>query len=345
MAESTLSITLAELQAQVARFQSYGGTFGTAFSSLTAAQQAEVTSIIKRGLRQFYAPPQLPRESYAHVWSFLRKPYWITTNAPSVPTATVTVGSGAATMTGGTLASWIAGGVARFNGSGAYYSVSSRIDDTHFALDDTTVDVDAGSTVAFYDHVKSLPDDFGGIDGTITYGAGSGRSPLSLSNEARLRVLAACDQMPGAPSSFAIRTNTWPAAGGSGDSSPTVGSRMELMLWPVPDAAYALEAVYAVLPQALSATTDVPLGGMWHGETIIASCLAIAEEFSQTQHTKYRGDDGYFMQRLAASVRRDRQHGGEQGELGYNGDRSDDSAPAWRARTCGDREATYTHGV
>ena len=68
MAESTLSVTYADLQREVIYFIGWG----TSVSGLTSDQLAMVNGCVNEGLRQFYAPPRLPGQAKAHRWSFLR---------------------------------------------------------------------------------------------------------------------------------------------------------------------------------------------------------------------------------------------------------------------------------
>jgi len=60
-------------------------------------------------------------------------------------------------------------------------------------------------------------------------------------------------------------------------------------------------------------------GGQQHSETILSSCLAVAEEYAETPSTRYRQ---LFQERLAASISIDGQ-GTTAGILGRNLDRSD----------------------
>lgn len=60
-------------------------------------------------------------------------------------------------------------------------------------------------------------------------------------------------------------------------------------------------------------------GGQQHSETILASCLAVAEEYGETPSTQYRQ---LYQERLAASISIDGQ-GTTAGILGRNLDRSD----------------------
>ena len=83
---------------------------------------------------------------------------------------------------------------------------------------------------------------------------------------------------------------------------------------------YVLSYRKLILLNKLSQTNPYPLGGMQHGETILESCLSIAEQRlndgQKGQHWQQ------FMTRLAASISYDRRSF-TPGFLGYNADRSD----------------------
>ena len=291
----------------------YGDFSTTLYSGLSTDRKAECDAVVARGLRQFLYPPPIQGERTAHRWSFLRKPAFLTMNAPSEPTATVEVIAGVGSMSGGTLATWIAGGVARFNGAGAYYHIASRDSNTQFTLEDTTVAVTDTSTVVFYDHIQSLPDDFGVLDSPITYEAGTGRGAVQQVNEDRIRRLAQSESgNVGIPSFFAVRPRSWP-------TGSATGQRWEIMLWPFPSSSYAVQYVYKIQMDYPTGATYYPLGGSAHSEAILASCLAIAEEYAAVPATQYR--EAFWPQRLAASVAYDRAQGSHN--LGYNWDRSD----------------------
>jgi hypothetical protein len=66
MAESTLSITRADLKTAVARRMGLSRTAG----DWTTDDSNAVTDIIENGERDFYGPPPLPGEKASHVWSF-----------------------------------------------------------------------------------------------------------------------------------------------------------------------------------------------------------------------------------------------------------------------------------
>lgn len=329
MAESTLNQPLETLRNHVARMMGYGDFSATLYSGMSTDRKAEVDAIVQRGIRQFLYPPPLAGERVAHRWSFLRRPAFLAMNAPSEPTDTVTIVAGVGTMSGGTLASWIAGGVVRLDGAGTFYHVASRDSATQFTLEDTSVAASAGTAVAFYDHIQALPDDFGSLDSPMTYEAGTGRTAIQQTSEDMIRRMAQSDSgNVGIPSHFAIRPRSWP-------SGSATGQRFEIMLWPFPASSYAAQYVYKILADYPTGSTYYPLGGMQHSEAILASCLAIAEEHSAVPATRYR--DELWPMRLAASVMHDRMSA--TANLGYNWDRSDgrwDALPPPRVVT------TYT---
>lgn len=161
-----------------------------------------------------------------------------------------------------------------------------------------------------------LPDDFGGFEGQITLAEdGTGWVPIPLTSVGRVyaaesgnatttgRPLLACEEP--------LRGTTLQA-----------GQRFQLHVWPTADQAYSLQFQYKIIGSALSGAYPYAYGGAQHAETILESCLAIAEN---------RYDDmggihtALFKERLAASVAVDRAHKAQT--LGYNADRSD-----WRGR-------------
>jgi len=68
MAESTLSVTYAELKIEVGVFLG----FERDSQIWTNDETADVEAIIKRGLRQFYAPPPITGQDAPYIWSFLK---------------------------------------------------------------------------------------------------------------------------------------------------------------------------------------------------------------------------------------------------------------------------------
>ncbi len=158
----------------------------------------------------------------------------------------------------------------------------------------------------------TMEDDFGGIDGSLTFAtADNGWKEIEIIGEGRIRVLQQNNPVStGRPQYACIR----PVA-----TDGASGQRWQMTLWPTPDAVYTLTLVKDVLPSALSALNPYPYGGMAHSETILESCLAIAEQ-------RYDDEEGIharlFTKQLAASIERDRRANAIE-FFGYNGDRSD----------------------
>lgn len=308
---------------------SYAEHSSTAYSGLSTEKKAEIDALLLEGLQQFYFPPPLPGENFAHSWSFLRKKELFTTNAPSSPSQTVTVVAGVGTMSGGTLATWIAGGVVQFGGSGDFYTVATRDSSTQFTLEDTTVTQSAGTSLAFYDFRQALDDDFGRMEGALTYPFGSGYAPLIEWNEGMIRAAAAAGGRTGRPTHYAVRPRTWPSSG-------TSSNRMEILFWPFPDASYAIEGVQTIIPGTYTGDTDIPIGGAVHSQAIMASCLAVCEQYAVTQQSRYR--DQLWPEALRSAVMQDRN--GAPTNLGYNG--SGQSARGGRtSRRTGSTVVTY----
>lgn len=123
-----------------------------------------------------------------------------------------------------------------------------------------------------------LPDNFGVIEGKITFNPTQGYKAIDIVSEQRIRMLYQGGLLSGRPQEGSI-TRTAPATivGTPPAADTYIGERFTLTLWPKPDAVYNLTYNYAVLPQMLSATNPYPLGGAMHSRTILESCLAIAE--------------------------------------------------------------------
>lgn len=172
-----------------------------------------------------------------------------------------------------------------------------------------------------------LPDDYGGIEGQITVGGTTSQSfyPLRMTNEGTIRESYA--RYPGAsgqPECAAER----PIKG----TDIKAGQRKELVIYPAADTNYTLTFAYYILPEFLSGTRPYAYGGAQHAETLLESCLAIAEQ---------RMDDAMgvhttkFKERLAASMNMDRRN--KPALIGPNLDRSDGVDWNWRQRYLGSR--------
>lgn len=324
-----LTVTLGSLREEVQRFMGYGRS--TVFSSMSTAFQGDVTSIINRGLRQFYYPPPLPGETSSHQWSFLMKSDDLPIPAPLTPVDTVTVTGGTATMSGGTLPQDIRHSVVQFGADGPFYDVINRNGNTNFTISDTTLVISTPTTATFYYAYIDLGGaEIVGTDSQISYTYNYGKKALKHVNSQYIKRLSESTavQHIGYPEYFAIEPHTWPA---SNDQSV---QDFRIAVYPFPQVAMSLHMHAKYAPQALSNANDQPLGAPSHSETIVVSCLAIAEEFGDTPSSQYRE---LFMQRLAASVMSDRT-GMYAGNLGYNKDQSDLADRPWRRITT----VTYT---
>lgn len=160
--------------------------------------------------------------------------------------------------------------------------------------------------VADYD----LPEDFGGLHGDLTYPAYEQAKPVVVTSESAIRAIRQSRTQSGKPKQAAIRPKATDGA---------AAQKFEMILWPVPDCQIELTYRYFVLPQTLSNENPYPYGGQAHSETILESCLAIAEQrLNDIKGIHWEK----FMERLAASIQIDRKTSGAD-FLGYNADRSD----------------------
>lgn len=290
MAESTLSMTYTDIAGAVGVLFSYGATV----ASFTATEAEQVAVAIRRGLRQFYYPPILEDEKSAHTWSFLHPFATLTSNAP-YSTGTVTVVSGVVTLASGTFPSWAAQGQVLV--SGTLYDVSTRDSNSQVTLHDTTLNVDAGTSYSLYQSEITLPDNFGGFDDAPTFITPSlYDANLTILDEQQIRNLRGSFGATFArPAYIADRCI---------NATATSGQRFEALFYPAFDASYVMGYTYQILPDMIS-TTQYPLGGSIHAETILASCLHIAAQMLKDQEgiERKRAD---FMHRLASSVSHDR---------------------------------------
>lgn len=139
-----------------------------------------------------------------------------------------------------------------------------------------------------------MPVDFASVLGEFTLGTvGSKRVPIVT--EAHLRQIIASSPRSGTPEYAALRPK---------QSQGSESQRWELLVYPTPETNATLSYRYNVSPRPLSNDYPWPLGGIQHAETILASCLAVAEE----REGKAGGAMwGRFLEKLASSVHRDKQ--------------------------------------
>lgn len=303
MTESTLSLSFTTLRREV------GDKLGlnTTVANWSSDETQLVNDIIRQGLTQFYTPP--PVNGRVHRWSFLRPVTTLTTVGP-YSTGTIAIASGVVTLTSGTFPSWAALGEIQVEGNS--YSVNTRDGDTQVTLDDTTVTVSSGAAYTLARPAYTLGDDFGGMDGPITYRPGSASfyPSIEVTSAARIRQFRQNDDTTGRPVFAAIQPQAHVAA---------TGTRFEILLYPIPDDVYVLTYRYKSRPNMIDATSLYPVGGMEHSQTILESCLAIVERKLDDNRGVHHAA---FMECLAGSVAHDiAEHTPDR--LGYNGDASD----------------------
>ena len=158
-----------------------------------------------------------------------------------------------------------------------------------------------------------MPVDFGGIKGNMTYEPSEANYPIVVVGETQIRKLRQNrgDETDN-PKFVGIRPK-------SIDGS--VSQRFEAVFWPKPNAANNISYRYYVIPAMITNDLPYPYGGAVHSETILESCLAIAEQ--RLNDSKGLHWDK-FMERLAASIQYDLKTSCPD-YFGYNGDNSDSS--------------------
>jgi hypothetical protein len=162
-----------------------------------------------------------------------------------------------------------------------------------------------------------LPEDFQSLEGDLFIAEQGMTFPVRTVSESAFRA----SQQGTSPVSGRPRIAcVYPSSRGLVPVVPDNPTRWKVDLYPTPDAAYRVRYRYHTIQDAPSDGEDSLPGGMLHGETIIASCLAVAEAYGQTPATRYRDE---FVGRLAASVALDRSRTASQ-FIGSNADRSDD---------------------
>jgi hypothetical protein len=122
-----------------------------------------------------------------------------------------------------------------------------------------------------------------------------GPAKISLVDEASLRQLQQTSPASGLPKYAAIRPKR-----SEGDTS----QGWEVVFYPTPSATRTLHYRYTIAPPPISDDRKWPYGGKQHAETILQSCLAVAE----ARETKVANGPATvrFMERLAASIQLDR---------------------------------------
>lgn len=152
--------------------------------------------------------------------------------------------------------------------------------------------------------IYDAPSNFTGQVGDLVITTGEGRLPIVA--EEQLRNLLAKDTATGTPKYVAVRPKQ---SDGQGHQT------WEIVVYPSPSKPMAATFRYAVQPAPLGLDNQFPLGGRQHAETLLASCMAVAEEREGALRESPIGTAlARFMQRLAASVHVDKQAGKPTGD-------------------------------
>lgn len=289
MAESTLSLTLADLKTEVCQFLGFA-----AYASCTSGEKAVVDKLIKIGLRTFYRP------ATPHKWSFLKPRVelvaWATTTgtvtgAPSyaspVSTVDVTAAAFHASMIGGSFV---------FDTSGTGYPIVTVATTTQITVTGDASGEAADDTFTITsDGTVRLPDAFGGIIGPLFFEQSAGYyHPIEIVSASQIAQRRQQSMTTGRPQFATITPVTF---------DPAIGQRFDLLVWPAPNTDYTLVFRYNVRPDVIPADTSYPYGGMDHAETIREACLAAAEE---TMNDEPGVHVARYTERLVASIAFDR---------------------------------------
>jgi hypothetical protein len=275
-----------------------------------------IEMIIKRGLRQFYFSPPLNPDELAYEWNFL-KPIATLTTIDSYSEGTIEVSSGVCTLTDGVWPNWAATNGELTIGT-TKYAITKRTDETH--LEVVGDDVVAGTDYSLsHNGNYDLPDDFGGIEGPMTFDDTEHKPPIKVVGEGMIRDLRGGQTARSFPCCVAIRPK---------ETDGTAEQGFEAMFFPIPDNIYTLYYRKIILPDMIDSQNDHPYGGIMHADTIEASCLAAAEfQEDGVQGPMYQN----FLQRLAASIGKDKAMCPDY--FGYNADNSDGAVNEKRSRS------------
>ena len=316
MAESTLNLTFTEIRTEIGRYLGLDRTY----ANWTANEILDVTACIKRGLRNFYFPPRTEQNA-AHRWSFLRPGatlvIWDDVVTDDAITATISYASPTSTVTASEATFYPSMvGKSLVTASGNSYVITGYTSATVVTLtEDASADTGDIITIDSED-TFTLPWDYGGMsgEGLFTYAnAESKLQTITLTSDVNIRRLRQTSISTGTPYLAAILPKT---------TDGTEGQRWEVMFHNPPSDDLTLHYRYYILPDALVLTSlEYPYGSAAHSETILESCLAIAES------RELNGGDGSHQARfgglLQSSIDHDRGLGEPIVHYGYNRDDSD----------------------
>ena len=144
-----------------------------------------------------------------------------------------------------------------------------------------------------------LPEDCdGAIDGFVVIAGDATATVIPVIPVRELLKLRATVES-GIPKYAAIRIK-------STDPTTAVSQRYEVLWFPTPDSSTDdVQFEYPVRVDTIGTTNTYLPGGASHSQTIVAACLAVAEQYLEPDETTHREA---FQQRLAASIEYDRRN-------------------------------------
>lgn len=202
---------------------------------------------------------------------------------------------------------------------GVNYQVSVRDTAAQITLDDTSINKPANTGFTLVKIAYVMPDDFGGLEGPLTYRPGSssaGYGPIQLVGEEQLRARRQRFDSTGPPRFASLRPVELVAG---------TGQRWELVFGNPADAVYRLAYRYRRDPNKLAKTGTVyHQGGAAISQALQDCVLAAAEMFLHraAQAGGYAGPGGQARSSMMAAISRDMADKTPD-FLGYNGDGSD----------------------
>lgn len=305
MAEPTSTLEYDDLRKAVGVYLGYGRTT----ANWTTEQQAQILDSVKNGISNFYNVRE---------WSFLKPINTVTLYADiavdSGITATCIKDNGTSTVTATDDAFYpeMVGRDIVFTKDGSTYTYEIL---SYTSATVITVACDTSMVGSNPFAVSSLgrfrlPDNFGGIEGPLTFEPNDGYTPITVRSEKTIRDLRQGGSSSGRPAIIAVRPLPFVA---------TVGQRHEMTAWPTPNTDYVMSYKMIYAHDVVSAANKYVLGGARHSQTIRESCLREAEI---TLNDEIGIHDAKYKELLADSVAND-QNASSPESLGYNSDLSD----------------------
>lgn len=307
MAESTLTLKRDDLRKAVGNLLGHG-IDPTAWDADFATR---VDMCVDSGCRWVYEPAVLPNENHVHIWSFMQPQMASLQLIAPYSTGTITVVSGVVTGSGTNFPAWAASGDIVVLGQS--YTVASRSSGTSLTLDDTSLNVPAGTPYTLQQTSYLLPDLFGGFIGQLFLNQQPNTLGYSMIRTTKDELLGLQRSNIADFAAQPVKYSVYPQ-----DQTGLADQKWLLSVWPMPDAAYTLTGYYIVNPYRLTSSLPYPMGGLPLSECLRSAVLAVAE-------IEFKGEAGIhnqiYRERLQAAISFDRQRS-NPGNLGRNRDRS-----------------------